>query len=79
MTDLSDAPPIAQAHRERFGTVRPASTLVQVAGLLFSARVNIEVPAVVADYGSACSQTDEGRMGALTVRMSRRFVGALDS
>lgn len=50
VTDMADAPLVAQAHAEDFGTVRPASTLVQVAGLTPpTARVEIEVTAVVAD------------------------------
>lgn len=48
--DLADQDHISRAHREAFGTVRPASTLVQAAGLMPStARVEIEVTAVIAD------------------------------
>lgn len=47
-TDLADAPLIARAHAAAFGGVRPASTLVQVAGLVDSRmRVEIEVTAVL--------------------------------
>jgi enamine deaminase RidA (YjgF/YER057c/UK114 family) len=48
--DMSDASLVARAHAEVFGTARPASTLVQVAGLTPSAaRVEFEVTAIVAD------------------------------
>lgn len=48
VTDLADQDHIARAHREAFGAVRPASTLVQVAGLTPStARVEIEVTAII--------------------------------
>jgi enamine deaminase RidA (YjgF/YER057c/UK114 family) len=48
--DLADADHIAQAHQEAFGAWRPASTLVQVAGLTpVSALVEIEVTAFVHD------------------------------
>ena len=48
--DMADARHIARAHGETFGEWRPASTLVQVAGLTpSSARVEIEVTAVVHD------------------------------
>lgn len=47
-TDLADAPLIAKAHEAAFGAVRPASTLVQVAGLVDPRmRVEIEVTAVL--------------------------------
>ena len=50
VVDMEDAPLVAQAHAEAFGTIRPASTLVQVAGLTPpAARVEFEVTAVVAD------------------------------
>ena len=49
VVDMADAPLVARAHAECFGTVRPASTLVQVAGLTpATARVEFEVTAVVA-------------------------------
>lgn len=48
--DLADADHIARAHQEAFGASRPASTLVQVAGLTpVSALVEIEVTAFVHD------------------------------
>ena len=48
--DLADAPLVARAHREAFGVVRPASTLVQVSTLTpDGARVEVEVTAVVED------------------------------
>jgi len=50
VTDMDDAPLVARAHAECFGAIRPASTLVQVAGLIPpAARVEFEVTAVVAD------------------------------
>lgn len=50
VADMADAPLVAQAHAEAFGTIRPASTLVQVAGLTPpAARVEFEVTAVVDD------------------------------
>ena len=46
--DMNDADHVARAHRETFGTVRPASTLVQVAALTpGTARVEIEVTAII--------------------------------
>lgn len=48
--DMADTQQIARAHSEAFDQVRPASTLVQVAGLTPSAaRVEIEVTAIVCD------------------------------
>jgi enamine deaminase RidA (YjgF/YER057c/UK114 family) len=50
VTDMADAPLVARAHVERFGTIRPASTLVQVAGLTPSAaRVEFELTAIIAE------------------------------
>lgn len=46
--DIADAPLIARAHAAAFGAVRPASTLVQVAGLVDPRmRVEIEVTAAL--------------------------------
>ena len=48
--DLGDTEGIARAHRAAFGTVPPASTLVQVAALTpAAARVEIEATAIVHD------------------------------
>jgi len=48
--DMADIAAVARAHLEAFGTVRPASTLVQVAALTPpTARVEIEVTAIVQD------------------------------
>ena len=45
---LYEADHVARAHRENFGAVRPASTLVQVAALTpATARVEIEVTAII--------------------------------
>ena len=50
VTDMNDASQVAQAHRERFGEILPASTLVQVSALLKpSLRVEIEAYAIVAE------------------------------
>jgi enamine deaminase RidA (YjgF/YER057c/UK114 family) len=46
--NMADADHVARAHRETFGAVRPASTLVQVAALMpTTARVEIEVTAII--------------------------------
>ena len=48
VTDLADADEVARAHCEAFGTIRPASTLVQVAALTpATARVEIEPTAII--------------------------------
>ena len=48
VTDLAFAGEIARAHGEAFGSVRPASTLVQIVALTpNAAKVEIEVTAVV--------------------------------
>jgi enamine deaminase RidA (YjgF/YER057c/UK114 family) len=48
VTDLGDFDPIARALSERFGEIRPANTLVQVAALIDPAlRVEIEADAEV--------------------------------
>ena len=50
VTDVNDWEAVARAHGEVFGTVRPATTLVAVAGLIDPAmRVEIEVDALVAE------------------------------
>lgn len=50
VTDMADTDAVARAHREAFGAVRPASTLVKVAGLTpATARVEIEATAIVHD------------------------------
>jgi enamine deaminase RidA (YjgF/YER057c/UK114 family) len=50
VVDMADVSLVARAHQEAFGTVRPASTLVQVAALTpATARIEIEVTAVVHD------------------------------
>ena len=47
VTDMADAPLVARPHREVFGEVKPAATLVEVRRLLDPAmRVEIEVYAV---------------------------------
>lgn len=47
VVDLLDVDAVARAHREAFGEVRPASTIVQVSALTpAGARVEIEVTAV---------------------------------
>ena len=52
VTDMADAYLVARAHREVFGNVMPASTLVQVAALLQpNMRVEIETYAVIVGKG----------------------------
>ncbi len=48
VVDMADALLVACAHAESFGTIRPASTLVQVAGLTPpAARVEVEATAII--------------------------------
>ena len=48
VTDLADTEAVLQAHGDVFGDVRPAATLVQVAGLIDPAlKVEIEATAVI--------------------------------
>jgi aryl-alcohol dehydrogenase-like predicted oxidoreductase/enamine deaminase RidA (YjgF/YER057c/UK114 family) len=47
VTNLADVEAVARAHGRVFGTVKPANTLVQVAGLVGDHRVEIEAEAVV--------------------------------
>ena len=48
VTDIADAALVARAHRETFGHIMPASTLVQVAALLqLNMRVEVEAYAVI--------------------------------
>ncbi|MGY8684861.1 RidA family protein [Bradyrhizobium sp. UFLA05-153] len=48
--DMADTQHIVRAHSEAFDQIRPASTLVQVAGLTpASARVEIEATAIICD------------------------------
>ena len=50
VTDMGDADRVARAHGERFGEIRPASTLVEVRALLKpQMKVEIEAYAVLAD------------------------------
>ncbi len=50
VTDVNDWEAVARAHGEVFGSVRPTTTLVAVAGLIDPAmRVEIEVDALVAE------------------------------
>lgn len=52
VTDIEDWESVARAHREAFGSVRPASTLVEVSRLADpSMLVEIEADAVVAGNG----------------------------
>lgn len=46
-TDLGDVEKISKAHSERFGDIRPASTLVEVTGLVAGALVEIEADAIL--------------------------------
>lgn len=48
--DMADTQHIVRAHSKAFDQIRPASTLVQVAGLTpASARVEIEATAIICD------------------------------
>jgi len=48
VTDIGDADLVGRAHREAFGEIRPASTMVQVSGLIRAEmRVEIEAFAVI--------------------------------
>ena len=48
VTDIGDSDLVGRAHREVFGDVRPASTMVQVSGLVRpEMRVEIEAYAVI--------------------------------
>lgn len=44
VTDMADAQLVAQAHREVFGTIRPAATMVAVTALL-DPRMKVEIEA----------------------------------
>ena len=44
VTDIADAELVARAHRESFGEILPAATLVQVSALL-DPRMNVEIEA----------------------------------
>lgn len=47
ITDEADAEAVARAHGRGFGAIRPANTLVRVAGLIGDHRVEIEAEAIV--------------------------------
>jgi enamine deaminase RidA (YjgF/YER057c/UK114 family) len=50
VVDMADAALVARAHAEAFGRIRPAGTLVQVAGLTpATALVEIEATAIIAE------------------------------
>jgi enamine deaminase RidA (YjgF/YER057c/UK114 family) len=50
LTDVADAGAVGEVHRELFGEVRPAATMIVVAGLLDAAwKVEVEAEAVVDD------------------------------
>jgi enamine deaminase RidA (YjgF/YER057c/UK114 family) len=54
LTDAADADAVGRAHAEVFGTVRPAATMLVVAGLLDPRwRVEIEAEAVIGTEASA--------------------------
>jgi enamine deaminase RidA (YjgF/YER057c/UK114 family) len=52
VSHLDDWREVARAHGEVFGTIRPANTLIQVAGLVEGRLVEIEADAVIADRGA---------------------------
>lgn len=50
LTDVSDAEAVGAVHNELFGQVRPAATMIVVAGLLDPAwKVEVEAEAVVSE------------------------------
>jgi enamine deaminase RidA (YjgF/YER057c/UK114 family) len=50
VTDIGDADRVGRAHQEVFGDIRPASTMVQVSGLIRPEMlVEIEAYAVISD------------------------------
>ena len=49
ITRMDDWPEVARAHGEVFGHIRPANSLIQVAGLIEGRLVEIEADAVVAE------------------------------
>ena len=50
LTNIGDADSVGRAHREVFGNIRPASTMVQVSGLIRPEMlVEIEAYAVIGD------------------------------
>jgi enamine deaminase RidA (YjgF/YER057c/UK114 family) len=51
VTDMADAALVARAHREAFGEVRPAATLVGVAALI-DPRMKVEIEAYAIEAGS---------------------------
>ncbi len=60
VTDIARWEEVARAHRERFGEVRPAATLVAVSGLVDPAMlVEIEVEAYVEGGGEAYVRSPE--------------------
>jgi enamine deaminase RidA (YjgF/YER057c/UK114 family) len=52
LTDADDWEPVSRAHGRRFGEVRPANTLLQIARLIGDYKVEIEAEAVVAEAGA---------------------------
>jgi len=48
VTDIAEYEQVARAHRETFGSVRPAATLVQVAALI-DPRMTVEIEAYAID------------------------------
>ena len=61
VTDIGDADLVGRAHREMFGDVRPASTMVQVSALVRpEMRVEIEVYAIIDEALSLWPPCDRG-------------------
>lgn len=49
VVDINDWKEVARAHREFFGEIRPANSLIQVGGLVEGRLVEIEVDALIAE------------------------------
>jgi enamine deaminase RidA (YjgF/YER057c/UK114 family) len=56
VTDIGDAALVARAHRETFGDVRPAATMVQVSALI-DPRMKVEIEAYAIEPGAGPSNT----------------------
>ena len=75
VTDISRWQDVGRAHGELFREIRPASTMVEVKGLVSpDMLVEVEVDAIVS-HGPAGAQAARGARGGLTLKVSEK--GAL--